>query len=243
MRRAARDATFGAMSKLFDFVLALHVLAGGVALAVFWLPLVTKKGGQAHRRFGWVYVVAAATIAVTGFGNCARMLTDGDPRNDGRAMFLAYVATLAAASAQSGVRALGTKHHVAARRSLVDLAPPALLLVFGLALAGFGAVSGVVLYVAFAALGMSIGATQLRFWLLAPRTRIDWLIAHMGGMGVSCITTLTAFLVLNAPRFGVRAFHVAVWMAPAIVGGVGLSLWQRSYRRHATPPGAPETTS
>ena len=221
------------MSKLFDLVLGLHIVAGCVALAVFWLPLVTEKGGKIHRRVGWVYVFAAATIATTGFGLCVRMLTDANPRNDGRAAFLAYVGVLAAASAQLGIRALRTKGRVLPSRSVVDLSPPALLLLGGLALAAFGVERGVVLYVAFAALGMAIGATQLRFWLRTPETRADWLIAHMGGMGVSCITTVTAFFVLNAPRIGLGAFHVAVWMTPAILGGIGLSMWKRAYRRRA----------
>jgi len=52
------------MALLFQSVLAVHIAAGAVALSVFWVPLVTKKGGRTHRRAGWVYVVAAATLAI-----------------------------------------------------------------------------------------------------------------------------------------------------------------------------------
>src|SRR5580658_10234168 len=97
------------MQLFFHVALWVHVLAGAVALSVFWLPLVTKKGGVAHRRVGWVYVVAAGTIALTAFVNCARMLTDANPANDRPGIFLAYIGVIAWASAQLGVRALRTK--------------------------------------------------------------------------------------------------------------------------------------
>jgi uncharacterized membrane protein len=246
MPGGARRVTFPVMMILaFKVVLWAHILAGAVALSVFWLPLVTKKGGATHRRAGWVYVVAAAAIAVTSFVNCARMLTDGNPRNDRAALFLAYIGVLAAASAQIGIRALRTKQRTSGSRSPergfggaapivnspVDLALPALLVAGGLALAALGLSVGRPLFVVFAALGLAQGAAQLRFWLRAPATSREWFYAHMTGMGTSCITTVTAFLVVNAHRFGVGTFDLVVWVAPATLGGVGLTLWKKVYER------------
>jgi uncharacterized membrane protein len=201
----------------FKVALYLHVLAGAVALSVFWLPLLTKKGGGTHRRVGWVYVIAAATIAVTGFVNCARMLTDSNPAND------------RAASAQLGIRAIRTKRRTTAEHHGIDLVLPALLVVGGVALAAFGVREAMPLYVIFAALGVAQGASQLRFWLRAPATRTAWFFAHMTGMGTSCITTVTAFLVVNAHRFGLGTFDLLVWTAPGVVGGVGLGVWRWYY--------------
>jgi hypothetical protein len=215
----------------FKLALWAHILAGAVALSVFWLPVVTKKGGATHRRAGWVYVVAAGAIALTGFANCARMLTDGNPSNDRAAVFLAYIGVLAAASAQLGVRALGTKRRTSGSRSLVDLALPALLVVGGLALGALGLRVGRPLFVVFGTLGLVQGVAQLRFWLRAPRAPREWFFAHMTGMGTSCITTVTAFLVVNAHRFGLGTFDLVVWVTPGVVGGVGLTLWKRAYER------------
>jgi uncharacterized membrane protein len=225
------EATFFRMTIAFKLALWIHVLAGAVALSVFWLPLVAKKGGAIHRRVGWVYVAAAATIALTGFVNCARMLTDANPANDRSGVFLAYVGIIAAASAQIGVRALGTKRRTAASRNPVDLAPPALLALGGVGLAAFGLREAVPLYVIFAALGVTLGTTQLRFWLEAPATRAAWFFAHMAGMGGSCITTVTAFLVVNAHRFGLGPFDLVVWIAPGVLGAVGLAIWRRYYEQ------------
>ncbi len=211
---------------MFQLAFALHIAAGAVALAVFWLPLVTKKGGRTHRRTGWVYVAAAAMIAVTAFLNCYRLVATGHPIG----VFLTYVGVLAAASAQLGVRAIQTKDRTAAARNPLDLAPPVLLVAGGLALVVLGAVQRIPLYAAFAALGIATGISQLRFWLRAP-ARGAWLLAHLGGMGVSCITTVTAFIITNAHRLGLGTFSLVVWIGPPVAGALGLTLWRRHYAR------------
>jgi uncharacterized membrane protein len=228
------------MERLFQIVLAVHIAAGAVALLVFSVPLVTKKGGRAHRRVGWVYVGAAAMVALTGFLLCLPLVSGVRFR---AGIFLAYVSLLAGASVLFGVRALRTKGRVGASRNVIDLGPALLLVASGIALAMFGIQQSRVLYVLFAALGVVLGAAHLRFWLTAPAHARAWFLAHMTGMGTSCITTITAFIVVNARRFGVRTFDVRLWAGPIVVLAVGLTLWRRYYARRfaadATSAGAP----
>src|SRR5882724_105946 len=148
-----RARTIGAMERLFQTVLAVHIAAGAVSLLVFSAPLITKKGGRTHRRVGWVYVAAAATVAVTGFLSCIPLVSGGSPWRWRAGIFLAYVSLLAGASAQFGVRALRTKGRAGASRSALDLVPPLLLVAGGIALAAFGIQRSMLLYVLFAALG------------------------------------------------------------------------------------------
>jgi uncharacterized membrane protein len=231
------------MALLFRGVLAVHIAAGAVALLVFWVPLVTKKGGRTHRRTGWVYVAAAATVAVSGFVSCIPLVSGGSPWRWRAGVFLAYVSVLAGASAQFGVRALRTKARAVASRSAIDLVPPLLLVAGGVALAAFGIHRSMVLYVLFAALGVALGLSQLRFWLTPPAHERAWFLAHMSGMGTSCITTVTAFVVVNARSFGMRTFDLAVWAGPIAVLAVGLTIWRRYYARrfigNNVPGGAP----
>src|SRR3954470_9555058 len=126
------------MELLFKIILVVHIAAGAVALLVFSVPLLTKKGGRIHRRVGWVYVAAAATVAVTGFLSCIPLVSGGNPWRWRAGIFLAYVSLLAGASAQFGVRALRTKARTGASRGAIDLVPPLLLVAGGLALAAFG---------------------------------------------------------------------------------------------------------
>jgi uncharacterized membrane protein len=220
-----------AMDRLFQMVLAVHIAAGAVALSVFWIPLVTKKGGRTHRRVGWVYVGAAATLAVTGFLSCIPLVSSGSPLRWRAGIFLAYVSVLAGASAQFGVRALWTKGRAGVSRNAIDLVPPLLLVAGGVALGAFGIHRSTVLYVLFAALGVLVGVAHLRFWVTPPVRRRAWFLAHMNGMGTSCITTVTAFVVVNARRFGMHTFDLALWAGPIAVLAVGLAIWRRYYAR------------
>jgi len=227
------------MGHLFQIVLAIHIAAGAVSLLVFAVPLVTKKGGRTHRRVGWVYVAAAATVAVTGLLSCIPLLSNGNPFRWRTGIFLAYVSVLAGASAQFGVRALRTKGRVGPSRDAIDLVPPLLLVAGGVALAMLGSHRSIVLFVLFAALGVVLGAAQLRFWLTPPAHQRAWFLAHMTGMGTSCITTVTAFVVVNARRFGMRTFDLRLWAVPIAVLAIGLTLWRRYYARRLTGNDAP----
>lgn len=239
MREPRRGRTVAAMERLFQVVLAVHIAAGAVSLLVFAVPLVTKKGGRTHRRAGWVYVAAAATVAVTGLMSCIPLVSGGNPFRFRAGVFLAYVSVLAGASAVFGVRALRTKERTGPSRAAIDLLPALLLVAGGVALATFGIQQSRVLYVLFAALGAVLGVAQLRFWLTPPAHARAWFLAHMTGMGTSCITTVTAFIVVNARRFGMHTFDLRLWAGPIAVLAAGLTLWRRYYARRFTGNAAP----
>ena len=79
---------------------AIHIAAGIVALAVFWIPLVTRKGGRIHRRFGMIYSWAMGMVVVFAlFAVGFRLFVEGDPALKSRSIFLAFIAILTAASA------------------------------------------------------------------------------------------------------------------------------------------------
>ena len=227
------------MERLFQIVLAVHIAAGAISLLVFSVPLVTKKGGGTHRLVGRVYVAAAATVAVAGLLSCIPLLSSGSPWRWRAGIFLAYVSLLAGASVQFGVRALRTKGRAGPSRAAIDLVPPLLLVAGGVALATFGIHRSMVLSVLFAGLGVALGVAHLRFWLNPPAHERAWFLAHMTGMGTSCITTVTAFIVVNARRFGMRTFDLSLWAGPIAVLAVGLTLWRRYYARRFTGNGAP----
>jgi hypothetical protein len=50
--------------------------------------------------------------------------------------------------------------------------------------------------------------------------------------------------VVNAPRLGVDGMQIGIFLAPTVVGVVGLKLWERHYRRRfeAKPSGHAPTS-
>ena len=227
------------MDRVFQTILTVHIAAGAASLLVFSVPLIAKKGGRTHRRVGWVYVAAAATAALTGLWSCIPLVSGGSPLRWRAGIFLAYVSLLAGASALFGMRALRTKGRAGVSRVAIDLIPPLLLVAFGIALAAFGIHRSMILYVLFATLGVVLGVAQLRFWLTPPAHEHMWFLAHMTGMGTSCITTITAFIVVNARRFGMRTFDLPLWAGPIAVLAIGLTLWRRYHAKRLTGNDAP----
>jgi cytochrome c-type biogenesis protein CcmH/NrfF len=53
-------------------------------------------------------------------------------------------------------------------------------------------------------------------------------------MGTSCITTVTAFVVVHARPFGMHTFDLALWAGPIAVLAVGLTIWRGYYARRFT---------
>jgi hypothetical protein len=219
----------------------IHIVAGVVALAVFWIPLVARKGGWLHRRAGLVYawsmlLVVVAAVAASGW----RYLYDLHPAARPRAIFLSFIALLTFASGWNGLRALRTKKRMAPSWNPIDVVPSYALALGGVALMAWGLNGGFnALAIAFGALGAALGVQQIAVWSQSPSDPRHWWYQHMRGMIGACIGTVTAFLVVNARLTGLGTFNFAVWTLPGLLGGIGIALWTRHYRRKFGQPRKP----
>jgi hypothetical protein len=54
---------------------------------------------------------------------------------------------------------------------------------------------------------------------------MHWWFEHMSSMFGAFIATTAAFLVVNAPCWGLDTYSIAVWLAPTIL------IWTGHYRR------------
>ena len=213
-------------------LLIVHIAAGSTALLSMFIPMVATKGGLTHRRAGWVFVGGMTIVSITALIlSGARFLTDPTPQGRGAGLFLFYVAILTGAGVSAGIRVLAAKKRTAAHRHWWDLGLAALLFASGLAIAAFGLVVSQPLLVAFSAIGLINGGSQLAYWLRPPRHAMHWWFEHMGNMLGSCIAATTAFLVNNAGRLGFEQTSLVVWLAPAIIGTPAIVIWTAYYRR------------
>lgn len=222
---------------LLSIVRIVHIAIGVVAFLVLPVPLIARKGSKLHVSFGRVYAWAMGALAVTGVPLAARGLYFHDPARRANALFLFFIALLASDTAWTGIRALRADRNPSSCGSALDLVAPSMLLAGSMGLGALGLARGVVLHVFFALLGSLLALGQLSYWRRAPRTRADAILMHIGGMGVSSITTVTAFLVTNARHvFHLGAFNVFVWITPAVLGAIAIGVAQRTWRARLTPP-------
>lgn len=224
------------MSVLVDLARALHIGAGIVGLSVFWIPMVLGKGSIWHRRVGWAFVAGMGTASVSGGLLCTyRLMTETDPERLAAAFFLLFISVLTGAATWKGVRALTFKHRTAHHVVAADVMVAGLLVASGLLIASVGVIEGAALFIVFGLIGVANGSSDLRYWLRPPTAPMHWWFEHMNGMITTSIAALTAFLVQNAPRLGLDAFGMAVWIAPTLVLVPINVVWQRYYQRRFSP--------
>jgi len=235
-------------------ILYLHIAAGSVALASMLIPILTRKGGLVHRRAGWVFVCAMATVSVTALVlSGARLFFDPRPEARNAGFFLLAVSVLTGNAVSTGVRVLRFKTRTTPHVHWWDTGLPAVLTVFSVALGAYGVWRGQVLFMAFSAIGLLSGVGVLRYWLRIPTTRMHWWFEHMSAMLGGCIAATTAFLVVNAGNMGL--WPMVAWLSPSIIGTPVTAIWTGYYRRRfsatssrsgissATPAAVPGTLS
>jgi hypothetical protein len=211
----------GEEAMLFEASRYLHIFAGFAALLLFWIPIVTKKGGKVHVRVGWAYVIAMAAVAVSALiMGVWRIFIDPEADLERKAFsaFLIFIAILSSAGAWYGMRVLRFKKRQGIHRNPVDLFAALMLLLSGAAISLYGFVIGFALIAWFPMIGIFLGFSQLLYWLRPPKTNMHWLFEHLISMMGCCIATVTAFLVFGAPRLlSISSVSPVLWFLPTIV--------------------------
>lgn len=221
------------METLQDTLIWAHAAGGAVALLAMWIPLLSAKGGAAHRKAGRVFVASMAWVSVSAVAASALRLMNA-PDNPQGPLFLSLVAVQAAAATWWGVSVLRQKPRSSVSRSVEDWIATAALLGSGALAIAYWAQGAMLLFAIFGALNVVFGLRFARVLGRAPQSRFWWWYEHLFGMIVACIGTLTAFFVVNYDRTP-TAFQsivppLLVWIAPGFLGGVGIALATRHYR-------------
>jgi hypothetical protein len=231
-------AYLGTMN-LLSVIRVVHIAVSAVALAVVLVPLIARKGGAAHRRFGTVFAIAMAISNVT----AVPLVIARIAINLHFGLFLAQISLLSAGSLVFGLRALQTKTRVPGLRWLAERIAAAAWLVISIGFLAFAVWSRDAVFGIFSVLGVLQARQWGRYFANPHREPFGWFIRHMSGMCVLGIVALTAFTVTNARLLGVPAeWRWLAWIAPGVLGGIGLSFWQRKYRQRFTHRAAVSTT-
>lgn len=249
---------------IFDTAVVLHVLAGIIAIATFWLPALARKGGPLHKQVGRYYSYAMYSVAVTALLICSvRLLsplsllppewTDATPARITRFVeqsrmsgsFLGVLALLVFANVRHGLLVLAAK---AERREL--RAPSHLLLLSLLFAAGaigtvVGVTKGFMLLQIFGPLALLNAVDMLRYSFKSVLSPRQWVLEHLGNLLGAGIATHTAVLVFGAARIVndwiPRGYELLPWVAPGIVGLIATQIYRRQYQKRFAPAPAPKT--
>ncbi len=205
----------------FTMILIVHVLAGFLALATFWIPLATVKGSSRHI-FGGLFFLGAVGVAVI-CGIIMTLMRIRDPINPlpslAHTTFFLYLCLFTAMAGWHGFRVFyltGKSSPVSVR---IEIILSSIVGIAGLVTAAIGLLSGDLLYTLFPFIGIGLALRQLRFWSSWPYEKFSIVMEeHMVSMLTCIIATFTAFCVIALPRIVfIGQDSLILWFGPTIV--------------------------
>lgn len=205
-------------------LLALHVVAGIVAVLAGLVAILTEKGGPRHVRAGQVYVGAMAFVVVSAV---PLSVAAGS-------VFLLTIAIFTGYMVFAGYRVLGRKRGVPEEVERLDWLAVAGMLVAGAGMIGWGGYNSVrgapgiyPALVAFGAIGIALAGGQANRFRRSSNRRMEWFYQHIAFTGGAYIATVTAAATVNLAVLP----PLARWLGPTAVGVPAILLTTRRYRR------------
>jgi hypothetical protein len=243
------DAVIDTVVLLFKTFVALHIVVGLVGLIAFWVPIVSKKGGLAHRRWGRVFSVCM--LAAGAFAMCISICsliaplethsTFPPPFTDAalvRGIFgwmMLYLAVLTINLAWYGWQTVRNRKNHAGNREWRNLGLQVLVFLGACNCIFQAWLLDQPLMMGASIIGFATVGTNLWF-LYAPKQRSDaWLREHIKATVGAGISVYTAFLALGAVRLVPSlALSPQLWAVP-LFSGIGLILyhWRNLHRGQA----------
>jgi hypothetical protein len=210
--------------KILSLVLVFHIVGGTVALISGLVAMLTGKGGKPHRLAGKIYFGGMTAVFV------GAVITAIGHHKDFLLMvgFFSYYLTV------RGYRVLYLKKLNQGQKSvLIDWVIISVSAIFILALFGWGIWalmhgSGMgIAGITFGAIGSSFLIMDVRNFIRPPKEKMHWWFTHIGSMGGSYISAVTAFVVVNIE---LPQYNWVLWILPAAIGSVLIARTIRKYK-------------
>ncbi len=228
---------------VFEILVVLHVIAGATGLVSFWVPIASRKGGGAHRRWGrtslralmvaGAVAIAMALLSLYGPEKRLPMIKDRALFNGLFGWMMLYLGMLTISFADYGRAVAAYREARAPLRSARHQAVFAAVILAALNCGIYGLSIGQPLMALVAAIGLIAVATQQFYIWRSNVQRRAYVAEHFRsllGMGISAYTAfLSVGLIRLVPD---HVFNPVIWAIPSIVG---ISLIGYFTVRHARP--------
>lgn len=213
----------------------MHIVCGAIGLVAFWVPVIARKGGVAHRRVGQVFAVTMLVAGSAAFGMTLATLRDplathphlvGHPTfGDPVALRLVFgwmmlgLSVLTVNLAWYGWQCARHRRERELDRGWINLTLQVLLVLASLMCIWQAFDHRQPLLLGMPAIGLATVATNL-YYLYKPRVGpMDWQKEHLKALVGAGISVYTAFLAFGAVRtFPELALHPGLWAIPLVIG-------------------------
>lgn len=243
----------------FDVFLVIHVVSGALGLVALWPPMLGRKGGEVHRRWGRVfaYTLLVTSACAVGMSLCTLYeplqthpkLTDDRMVRGLFGWMMLHLAVFTMSLAWFGLQCARHRNDTRRHRNPVTLGLQLATFLSALACAGYGALNGQPLMIGVSMLGLVTAVLNTRFIMSNEPERTEWLVQHLRALVGAGVSVYTAFFSFGAANLmPAIAFNPILWAAPTVLGVGVIGYHQLRVRgqlpqRHRSPALPSERTS
>lgn len=225
---------------VFHALVAVHIITGSIGAIAFWVPVIGRKGGVNHKRWGKIFTICM--LATGGFAVCMSLLSILDPMGTHphligmfeapfvRGIFgwlMLHMGVLTINLAWYGWLCVQNRRDHARNLTWFNVALQFLLILAAVNSAVHGWIIGQFLMIGLTVVGLATAGTNLRFLFKAERGPNDWLDEHIKALMGAGISVYTAFLAFGSVRIMPEvALNPVLWSIP-LVAGISLIVYHQ----------------
>lgn len=222
---------------LFKILVALHIISGTIGLITMWVPIVGRKGGATHKRWGKIFARALLYTGVIAIGISLvtlRYPLETHPFSDDAALvrglfgwMMLYLATLTIMLSRYGIWCIENRHTHSNNRHALNFALQIATFITAANCAWHGYHLNQPLMMGISVVGLLAAVLNIRFILQKDPPLNEWLIQHTRGLVGAGISVYTAFFAFGAVNLMPSlAFNPILWATPTTLG-VALLLYHQ----------------
>lgn len=202
-------------------LLFLHIVAGSIILATFWIPLVSKKGSVLHILTGRTFLSALVVVLICGAILAVMRMYDpiSPPQSLAQTVFFLFICIFTGSAAWHAIRVYKLVKPEDAKAVSYERVVNVAIALFGLFSMVLGIMAKSWLFTLFPLIGIGLAISHWYYWITWPHPIFkDRMLEHMTSM-ISCvIATLTAFSVIAlSDLLDLSGDSPILWWGPTVI--------------------------
>lgn len=210
------------LEKIVYISLVLHVIAGIGSIILFWIPILTKKGGNTHRKVGKAYIFLMWMVIFSGIILTIHKFHEGEID---AALFLGFLVLLAGRPIWYGSAILKPERYSSKQLKNYHIILRLALFAYGIFMLIYAAFaqnqSVALLMIVFGVLGFFAGVDAWKDFR-KKTTKINRVQGHFEGMLFSGVAAYTGFLTIGGyefiEKYMVGYWVLIPWLLPSVIG-------------------------